>query len=508
MHGFRVAVVGLLVHAASAFIAPVRRTDNNDSAGAVKACQLLNASFPQLTSFPGTEQYDNDNEHWAVTSEQNSTCSIEPTSAEDVGAIIKIIGRSDIRAPFAVKSGGHAYNLNQSSTSGVQISMARFNNVSYDAEQQMVSLGVALTWDQVYEQLEPLGVMVVGGRINGVGVGGFSLGGGYSWKSNQFGLLIDTLVELELVLPSGELVHVTNASEPDLFFGLKGGLNNFGIVTSITVQAHKQTEVFGGLLTYSIDTSEAFNDAVADFSLNNTDPKAQMVVVYTSNGTLFQNQILLFYDAPTPPTEVFDKVLAIPTVTSDVKTRSFVDMMSTFGTGDNGIGPFGFAQHVAPVVKYTVPILEEMVTQVNAYATRLSEQNNGAPIIVSISPEPFAHPFAHSQGGAYPHFPDRQLCPSSSSIAYQQDPEASLDDRVTRHSAFVEELKNFTHIIQTKAVEEGQSRFDDILYPNYALTDTPLDLLYGDNVPRLKEIATKFDPDKVMSLTGGFRRFE
>lgn len=70
---------------------------------------------------------------------------------------------------FKVKSGGHAYNLDQSSTPGVQISMAKFSNLSYDAEQQTVTLGVGMTWEKVYELLEPLGVMVVGGRINPVG---------------------------------------------------------------------------------------------------------------------------------------------------------------------------------------------------------------------------------------------------------------------------------------------------------------------------------------------------
>lgn len=64
-----------------------------------------------------------------------------------------------------------------------------------------------------------------------------------------------------------------------------------------------------------------------------------------------------------------------------------------------------------------------MVTQVNAFATRLSQANSGAPILVSISPEPFVHPFAHSRGGAYPHDLDRELGPSSSSIAYQEDTE-------------------------------------------------------------------------------------
>ena len=81
----------------------------------------------------------------------------------------------------------------------------------------------------------------------------------------------------------------------------------------------------------------------------------------------------------------------------------------------------------------------------------------------------------------------------------------SPDVRVARQAEFVEAVKDMSQIIQEKAVELGVSKFDDILYPNYALIDTPLELLYGENVPRLKEIAAKFDPEKVMSLSGGFR---
>ena len=68
-----------------------------------------------------------------------------------------------------VKSGGHAYNLGQSSTSGVEISMSKFTDVIQDTEQGTVTLGVGLTWGEAYQALEPLGVMVAGGRINGIG---------------------------------------------------------------------------------------------------------------------------------------------------------------------------------------------------------------------------------------------------------------------------------------------------------------------------------------------------
>jgi FAD/FMN-containing dehydrogenase len=103
-----------------------------------------------------------------------------------------------------------------------------------------VTFGAGLTWDKVYEALEPHGVNVAGGRAPGVGVGGLILGGGvlkilrsprlsiddvvylgYSWHTNQYGLTIDTVEAFELVKPNGEVVEVTHESDPELFFALK-----------------------------------------------------------------------------------------------------------------------------------------------------------------------------------------------------------------------------------------------------------------------------------------------
>ena len=78
-----------------------------------------------------------------------------------------------------------------------------------------------MIWDDVYTALEPYNVNVVGGRVTGVGVAGFTLGGGYSWKTNQYGLTIDTVQAFELVLPNGTVTVVTATSNADLFFGLK-----------------------------------------------------------------------------------------------------------------------------------------------------------------------------------------------------------------------------------------------------------------------------------------------
>ena len=109
---------------------------------------------------------------------------------------MKLIGQ--YRVPFAIKGGGHISNPEFSSTIGVQISMRRIRKVIYHANKQTVDVGSGLVWDDVYKTLESYNVNVVGGRFSGVGVAGLVLGGGFSWKSNQYGLSIDNIFEYEV----------------------------------------------------------------------------------------------------------------------------------------------------------------------------------------------------------------------------------------------------------------------------------------------------------------------
>lgn len=145
--------------------------------------------------------------------------------------------------------------------------------------------------------------------LSGVGL---VLGGGYSWVTNQYGLGIDNFVALDLVLPNGTFVVVTEGSQPELFFGLKGGLNNFGIVTGLTLKAyplgviyvwwivpmlfHWLTELFqGGVINYSADQSYAIEQALADFSANNMDVKAQLAAAYVRGDGLVRFLLCLLY---------------------------------------------------------------------------------------------------------------------------------------------------------------------------------------------------------------------
>lgn len=159
--------------------------------------------------------------------------------------------------------------------------------------------GAGCKWHEIYASLEPYNVTVAGGRMPGVGVG-LILGGGYSWIADQYGLGIDNVVSFDLVLPNGTFVTVSDANHPEILFGLKGGLNNFGIISGVTMYARPLGAVWGGMITYA--PSDEISQALADFSLYNTDRKAQIVADYVQTGV---DQavwlIVMFYDGGFQP---------------------------------------------------------------------------------------------------------------------------------------------------------------------------------------------------------------
>ncbi|KAH9990390.1 hypothetical protein BJV77DRAFT_613305 [Russula vinacea] len=200
--------------------------ENHNCSDLLCTCNQIAAAISGASQvfFPRSVEYLFDIEHASPTNTEASACSVEPGSAEDVSEILRILG--SIRTPFAVKGGGHAANPGFSSTRGVQITMSRFNEIKVNSMSRTVEVGAGLTWDQVYATVGPTGVSVIGGRIPGVGVAGLTLGGGYSFLTSQYGLAVDNVAGYELVLPNGTIKDVTS-KDRDLWFGLRGGMNNF-----------------------------------------------------------------------------------------------------------------------------------------------------------------------------------------------------------------------------------------------------------------------------------------
>ncbi|KAG6810664.1 hypothetical protein H0H92_010846 [Tricholoma furcatifolium] len=451
-----------------------------------------------------------------------------------------------------VKGGGHSSNPGFSSTKGVHISMKQFDEVTYLPESETVIVGAGLTWDEVYARLAPHGVNVVGGRVTGVGVAGFMLGGGYSWLSNQRGLGIDNVVAYELVKPTGEVVTVTKTSDPELYFGLRGGMNNFGIVTRFVLKAYPQGKVWGGVITYTTAQVADITAATSLFSSTVTDPKASIITTYNYVLGQLGVALILFYDGPTPPPGLFDKFLSIPSFTRNIKTRSFLSLVEA--TPVNTVRGLRMAFDSVPIAHYTPRLLDTIVNETVFWGKQLRLKGG---LVTSYDVEPFlpsiftvgldatstpSTPFSISTSGLnatsipfHSSFPVRDInitsspfhsvsvnsgtaasSPSSSIIstsAYPPSRNVGLSPFIicfawtfeTFDHVFHNAIKESASRIREVALEEGQTIPGYAVYPNYALYDIPLENLYGKNLPRLRELKKVVDPNNVMDLAGGFR---
>ncbi|KAJ7155533.1 FAD dependent oxidoreductase [Mycena crocata] len=471
-----------------------------------KACVLITSSVSPKSAvfYPGDPEYILDNVHFALSAEQNSTCSVEPGTASDVGTIVKVLAMT--RTPFAVKGGGHDLNPGFSSTSGIQLSMTRFDDIVFHADSETVDVGSGLVWDQVYAALEPYNVSVVGGRATGVGVAGLLLGGGYSYKTNQYGLAVDGITAIELVLPSGEVKIVTHTSDEDLFFALRGGGNNFvgalsrifsvltaaqGIVTKFTLKTHPQTPVWGGSITYDSAQGDAVTTALLNYTERNTDPQTGLQCTYASFSGQGIVMVNLFYDHPTPPAGIFDAFLSIPAVATDIGTRSYLSLVQSANT-DLTAGMRGLYNTVSHTA-VTPSLTTAMRNETNFYSTLL---RSDTLVLNGYVVEPFL-PIAYHRGKtetAYP--PDRSQNIHPMNIYY-----AWTDS--TFDSVMLEASRASAHRLKDVAAAEGI--LGSALYPNYALFGTPVGKLFGRNTARLRNIQRRVDPSGVMGLVGGFK---
>lgn len=246
-------------------------------------------------------------------------CIVQPKSTDEVALAVKALAPKQCK--FAIRSGGHTPYAGASNIQdGVTLDLKYISSVEYDAKNNLVKVGPGAQWNDVFNTLEPLGVITTGGRSSTVGVGGLTLGGGISYFSPEHGLICDNALEFEVVLADGRIVTASKTSNPDLFTVLKGGNNNFGIVTSIKFGTFDYDGLWGGLVIYPQSTIQDHFKALINFS-NNVDkhPKAAAIVMPAYQSAVGADIILNAYDnaEPVPRPAAYDEFLAIPGNISD-----------------------------------------------------------------------------------------------------------------------------------------------------------------------------------------------
>ncbi len=156
----------------------------------------------------------------------------------------------------AVRGGGHNGAGLGVCDNGLVIDLSGIKDIEVNTKNNTVKVGGGSIWADVDRATHEFGLAIPSGMISTTGVGGLTLGGGIGYLTRKFGLTIDNLLEAEMVLADGSFVTVNTDEHTDLFWAIRGGGGNFGVVTSFTFQAHPVTIIFGGPTLWPIDQIE------------------------------------------------------------------------------------------------------------------------------------------------------------------------------------------------------------------------------------------------------------
>ena len=174
---------------------------------------------------------------------------VRPTRVSDVQAAVTFA--RDAGLPLSVRGGGHSFPGFGTNVDGVVIDLRGLAGVEViDEERHVVRIGGGTTWGQVADALAAHGLAISSGDTKSVGVGGLTLSGGIGWKVRKYGLALDNLVGAEVVTASGDVVRASTEENADLFWAIRGGGGNFGVVTAFDFAAHRTTDVFFGVISF------------------------------------------------------------------------------------------------------------------------------------------------------------------------------------------------------------------------------------------------------------------
>ena len=193
---------------------------------------------------------------------------VRARTTNDVAAAVTFARRAGLE--ISIRGGGHNVAGRAVADDALMIDLAEMKGVVIDPDQATASVEGGVAWGELNAAAAEHGLAVTGGAISTTGVAGLTLGGGLGWLMAKHGLAADNLLAAEVVTADGEVLRAEESSHPDLFWALRGGGGNFGVVTSFTFRLHPLAMVTGGLIAHPFDAGPEmlrfYRDAVAGAS--------------------------------------------------------------------------------------------------------------------------------------------------------------------------------------------------------------------------------------------------
>jgi FAD/FMN-containing dehydrogenase len=227
---------------------------------------------------PGDPGYDDARKVWNGMFDRRPQAIARVQGTVDVVTVVNYARETGIE--LAVRGGGHSSAGYSTVDGGIVLDFSRMRGVWVDPRAKTAYAQAGALWGDVDRETQAHGLAVPGGQISHTGIAGLTLGGGIGWLSRRHGLTIDSLISVELVTADGRLVTASATENPDLFWGLRGGSGNFGVVVSFEYRLHDVGPlVLGGPLLYDLDDAPAALRNARDFFLDAPDEVSLWLVL-------------------------------------------------------------------------------------------------------------------------------------------------------------------------------------------------------------------------------------
>lgn len=413
------------------------------------------------------------------------------------GMIIKCVDVADVIACVnygrennllvAVRGGGHNGGGLGICDEGMVIDLSGIKFIRVDTSDNTVRVGGGNLWGEVDHATHPFGLAVPAGIISTTGVGGLTLGGGVGHLSRKYGLTIDNLLEADMVLADGSFVTVNASQNSDLYWAIRGGGGNFGIVTSFKFQAHPVKTVIGGPTLWPVEQTEEIMEWYHGFIHNQDENLNGFVATMIIPGPPFPEHLHMkkfcgivwcYVGDPAKFDTIFQPVRDKKPLFEHVGPMPYPSIQTLF----DGLLPPGMQWYWRA----------DFFTELGAEA-RKEHKNYGSTIPTALSQ---MHMYPISGAASRPGLTDTPWAYRDAKYAgvfVGVDPDPANKEKITSWAKkYQEALHPYSSggAYSNFMMDEGQERVKDS---------------YRQNYDRLVEIKTKYDPKNLFRVNQNIR---
>jgi FAD/FMN-containing dehydrogenase len=185
---------------------------------------------------PGDPDYEDARHIWNHMIDKRPAAIVRAASVDDVVRAVSFAGSEGL--PVAVRCGGHSIAGFSTCDDGLVIDLGALSQVTVDPEKQTAVVGGGASWGTIDAATQKHNLATVGGLVSSTGIGGFATGGGIGHLSRKYGLTCDNVLSVEIVTADGQVLHASEGENSDLFWAVRGGGGNFGVITSFEMQLY------------------------------------------------------------------------------------------------------------------------------------------------------------------------------------------------------------------------------------------------------------------------------